>query len=103
MLTSVDRLELLSLRSLSDWVRVSSCVASGATIEFIPLSTSLNDTSVLSTEAADYAQHHLLTLPILVHHRSQQTCRVGVLFRSDMLSLLVDGKKLCFSCYSELN
>ena len=43
MFSSIDRLELLSLSSLTDWINVSNCVASGAIIAFILLSTSLYD------------------------------------------------------------
>ena len=83
---SVDRLELLSLSSVTDWTNVSKCVASGATIAFILLSISLDDDfsssnrhcTLSSTSLADFVK--TCDLPISTN------CRVGVLFPSDIVN-----------------
>ena len=90
---SVERLELLSLSSLTDWINVSSCVASGATIAFIILSTSLDDNfcscnwdcRLSSTSLADSAERCASSI--------STNRRVGVLFPSDMTNFLIDEEK----------
>ena len=90
---SVDLLELLSLSSLTDWISVSSCVASGATIAFILLSTSLDDNfrsrnwdcKLSSAPLPDAAE--TCASPISIN------CRVGVLFSSDIVGFLINGEK----------
>ena len=93
LLFSVDRSELLSLTSLTDWVHVSSCVAIGATISFILLSTPLND----SFHSINWGWRLSLTLlsdsTVTCASPFSTKCQVGVMFRSDMVIFLVDGKK----------
>ena len=94
--SSVVRLELLSLSSLTDWIKVSSCVASGSTIAFILQSTSLDDKlgssnwdcRLSSTSLAD--SEETCASPISTNRR------VGVIFPSDITKSWSLERKVLF-------
>ena len=90
---SVDLLELLSLSSLTDWISVSSCVASGATIAKILLSTSLGDSFRSSNWDCTLSWVSLRDSAEMCESPLSTNCWVGVLFSSDNDSFLIDGDK----------
>ena len=97
----VHPFELLPLNSLTNWINVSICVASSATIAFILLSTSLEDNlrfcswnrKLSSTSLVDSAK--LCASPIWTN------CQVVVMFSSDIVSFQVDEEKIMFKLYLE--
>ena len=91
--SSIDLLELFSLSSLTDWINVSICLASGVSIAFILLSTSLDhnfhasgwDCRLFSPSLADSTKACASSI--------STNYRVGVLFSSDTIGFLIGGNK----------
>ena len=83
---SVDRLKLLSLSSLTDWISVSNCVASGATIVFILMSNSLDNVVLSSCWDCKLSPKSLADSAEMCASPNSRNCRVGVLFPSDIVN-----------------
>ena len=80
MFPSVDLLELLSLSSLAEWLSASSCAAGGATIDFLILSTLLDDNFRSSIWDSKLSSASLLESAEMCASPISTNCRILVLF-----------------------
>ena len=88
---SIDRLQLLSLSSFINWINVSKSVASGATVAFFLLSTSLDDNFRSSNWDWMISLASLAESAKMSASQMSTNCRVGVLFPSDMVNFKIEG------------
>ena len=85
-------LELLSLSSFTDWIKFSSCLANGATMAFILLSTSLEDNFLFSSWDCNWSSTSLVDSPKAYDSPNLRNCRVSVLISLDIVVFLADEK-----------
>ena len=102
--TSVNLLELFSLSYITDWINVSFCVASGATIAFILLLTSLDHNFRSSSWDCTLSSPSLAVSTEACALATSTICRVGALLHSDIMVFSRSAeRKVLISWFSEIN